>query len=232
MTEISPLLDARDLRRLADDGTVLLADASLSVPAGSSTAILGPPGAGKTLLLRLLSLLDPAESGEVRFRGQPVEDHQVPSFRRQVILVPQRPVLIDGTVRSNLQLPFRFAPAVDHSFDEQRIVSWLTSLNREAVFLDRASSALSGGESQIVALLRAIQLDPAVLLLDEPTSSLDSDTTTAVEQLIVSWLAADAERALVAVTHRPDQAERLTERTIQMENGSIISEKEHAGHSA
>ena len=220
------------MRRSADDGSVLLNGVSLSVPAGSTTAVVGAPGSGKTLLLRAMSLLDPVESGEIRFRGRPVEDHEVPRFRRRVILLPQRSVLIEGSVRSNLQLPYAFAPTSEADYDEPRINSWLTSLDRDAALLDRDVRDLSGGESQVVALIRAVQLDPDVLLLDEPTSSLDAETTGAVERLVDEWYEADSQRALVVVTHLRAQAERIAETSMRMESGSITSEENHVGRSA
>lgn len=222
MTDDPPLLQADNVRRVADDGTVLLEDVALQIPAGSATAIVGPPGSGKSLLLRALGLLDPLQGGEVRFRGEAIDDGDVPAFRRQVLYVQQQPVLIEGTVRENLQLPFALGPAPGPRFDEARIAERLSAVGREAAFLERTVDDLSGGERQIVALLRAIQLDPMVLLLDEPTSSLDADTTTAVERMIEDWKQGDTQRALVVVTHTPEQAARLSNRTLHINEGRII----------
>src|SRR5690606_19835253 len=131
--------------------------------------IVGPPGSGKSLLLRALSLLDPLQGGEVRFRGESIDDARVPAFRRQVLYVQQQPVLIEGTVRENLQLPFALGDSSRGRYDETTIAERLSAVGLEPTFLSRQVDDLSGGERQIVSLLRGIQLGPSVLLLDEPT---------------------------------------------------------------
>jgi len=216
-----PLLQADSIRRVADDGTVLLEDVSLQIAPGSATAIVGPPGSGKSLLLRALSLLDPLQGGEVRFRGESIDDARVPAFRRQVLYVQQQPVLIEGTVRENLQLPFALGDSSRGRYDETTIAERLSAVGLEPTFLSRQVDDLSGGERQIVSLLRGIQLGPSVLLLDEPTSSLDADTTAAAERMITDWRQADPERALIVVTHTPEQAERLSDRTLHISGGRI-----------
>ncbi|MCA9099283.1 MAG: ATP-binding cassette domain-containing protein, partial [Planctomycetaceae bacterium] len=115
---MTPLLETHQLCRQADDGTLLIEDLSVAFPAGSRTAIMGAPGSGKTLLLRLLAFLDPITSGEIRLRGNLVPDHGIPRARRQVQLISQKPVLIEGTVRENLRLPYSFRGNRDRMFDE------------------------------------------------------------------------------------------------------------------
>lgn len=224
-TPSPPVLEARRLRRNAADGTPLLDDVSLSLPPGSSTAVVGQPGSGKTLLLRALCLLDPLQGGDVLFRGEHIPNHAVPAFRRQVILLQQRPVLIEGTVRNNLELPFAFHADAENSFDPGRAIEQLVQLNRPSAFLDREVAELSGGESQVVALLRAVQLNPTVLLLDEPTSSLDQETTAAFERLVASWQASGDDRTLLVVTHAAAQADRLADRILTMHQGRISTRR-------
>lgn len=220
------IVESRGIRREADDGTVLLAGVSLAIDAGTTTAIMGPPGSGKTLLLRAISLLDPLAAGEVRYRGESIADEDVPSVRRDVLLVPQQAVLVEGTVRENLELPFQFARSADKRFHDSFHHDRLEQMNREAAFLDQPIDDLSGGEQQIVALLRALQLGPTVLLLDEPTASLDEETTATVERLVNDWRHESAERALVIVTHKREQAERMTDRIVWMRDGRIIDNAE------
>ena len=94
-------------------------------------------------------------------------------------------------------------------------------MGRDAAFLEKKVADLSGGEIQIAALVRALQLDPAILLLDEPTAALDGPTATAVEQLIDRWLAQSAERAMIWVSHNEAQAQRVGRTAIRMEAGRL-----------
>ncbi|MCA9025918.1 MAG: ATP-binding cassette domain-containing protein [Planctomycetaceae bacterium] len=221
-----PLLTADRLCRTAEDGTRLLDEVSLSLNKGETVALVGAPGSGKTLLLRALAMLDPLDGGEVRLRGDLVTPELVPRFRAQVIYVQQRPSLIEGTVRENLILPFMYDSHATRSFDEDTIVSRLSRLGRDSGFLDRTTDDLSGGESQMVALLRVLQLDPAVVLLDEPTSSLDQQTAVQVETLLRQWMHEDSHRGMLVVTHDESQAERLAERIVRMQRGQIIVTEE------
>ena len=186
MNEPPEILEARDLCRRAG-GRSLLSEVSLAVAPGQRVAVVGATGSGKSLLLRSLALLDPVDAGEVRFRGRPVAAAEVPGFRRQVIYLHQRPALIEGTVEENLRRALQLKVHQPRSFDLDRAGRWLSQLGRPLSFLQHSIADLSGGEAQMVALLRAIQLDPAMLLLDEPTAALDADSGRAVEQLVETW---------------------------------------------
>ncbi len=204
------------------------------------------------MLLRAIALLDPLDDGEVRFLGRPVGADAVPAFRRKVLYVQQRATLVEGTVRENLLLPFSFESAGSESFNEERVGHWLEALGRSARFLDRSADDLSGGEAQIVSLLRALQLDPAALLLDEPTSSLDDQTRKQAESLLSDWLQRPARgdvpapldagatavtpargetrppvsqitaRCLAVITHDEAQAERLCDRRVRLAGGRVV----------
>ena len=138
-------------------------------------------------------MLDPLDAGSIRWQGRTVAGDGVPPYRRRAIYLHQRPALLDGSVEDNLRLPFdaRGPPRPVGSIRRQ-VDDLLGRLGRDRSFLEKASRDLSGGEAQIVGLLRALQLDPAVLLLDEPTASLDQATAEAVEGLLDDWLAADS----------------------------------------
>jgi putative ABC transport system ATP-binding protein len=217
-----PLLDARGIgRHRVEDGGWLLREVDVAVRPGDRVAVLGPSGAGKTLLLRALAMLDPLDEGTVLWNGHAVRGEAVPSFRGAVVYVHQRPALFEGSVEANLRHPFAFKAHRKRRFDRARIIGLLEGLGRDATFLEKSHGDLSGGEAQVVALLRAIQLDPEVLLLDEPTASLDREAARAVEGLVGRWLAeAVGARAYVWVTHDPEQAQRVAHRSLLM----------HAGH--
>jgi putative ABC transport system ATP-binding protein len=188
----------------------VLADVSLSIPSGS-TAVLGPSGSGKSTLLRLLNRLADPDEGTVRFHGTDVRELDPLELRRRVGLVPQLPAPVPGTVAENVS----FGPRLEgREVDPERPVE-LAGLNR--TFLHRDASRLSVGEQQRVMLARALALEPQVLLLDEPTASLDAAAKEAVEDALRSLRGV----SLVLVTHDPGQATRLAERTIRLSGGRV-----------
>jgi putative ABC transport system ATP-binding protein len=226
LTENSdPLLEARSLgRRRANDAGWLLHDIDVAVRPGQRVAVLGPTGAGKTLLLRALALLDPLDEGLVLASGQPVRSAAVPAFRSTVVYLHQRPALFEGNVETNLRQPFLLKVHRERQFDRDRIVALLQGLVRDGSFLEKKHRDLSGGEAQIVALLRALQLDPTVLLLDEPTAALDGESVRAIEGLLGRWYAEGAgRRAFLWVTHDSNQAERVADQVLCMQAGRIVS---------
>ena len=219
------LLEARHLgRRHADGSRWLLDDVSLEVRAGERLGVVGPSGAGKTLLLRALALLDPLDRGEVHWRGQPVHRDRVPAFRAQAIYLHQRPALTGETVEAALCHPLSLKMHRLQRFRRDRAVGRLADLGRDASFLDKRVRDLSGGESQIVSLLRALQLEPAVLLLDEPTAAMDPDATRAVETLVDRWIGdAEEARAFLWVSHDEAQIGRVAGRIVNIFEGRLVS---------
>ena len=198
---------------------------SVEVHAGDRVAVTGSSGAGKTLLLRALSLLDPIDEGEVLWNDRPISNRQVNAFRSQIVYLHQRPSLPEGSVEDVLRSPFLLLVHRQQQFDRDRLLDWLTALGRDARFLTKWSGDLSGGEAQIVALLRAMQLDPAVLLLDEPTAAMDATTRQAAERLVEDWVAEAADRrATVWVSHDPAQAGRAAQRVIKLGDGQLVEE--------
>lgn len=220
-----PLIEARALSRVAPGSSQRLLDRiSVCLHPGECVALVGPTGSGKTLLLRALALLDATEHGEVLWLGQPVRAQEVPRYRAQVMYLHQRPALVEGTVAANLRMPYLFRVHTTRAWRQDMAVQALTAIGRDASLLERAVQNLSGGESQIVALLRAMLLEPTVLLLDEPTASLDQGTARAVEQLVTDWLSAQPTRAAIWVTHDRRQVEKLAQRTLEVSDGKLVSQ--------
>mgnify|MGYP001074405301 CR=1 FL=1 len=222
--DTTPLLVAEHLRRRYPDGAGWLLDGiSMTLHGGSRLALAGPSGSGKTLLLRSLALLDPVDHGRVLWRGEPVAHTRVPAFRSQVIYLHQRPALWGDSVRQVLRVPYRLAIHQGQAYDESRILAWLTKLGRSDGLLNRPPAELSGGERQIVALLRAIQLEPVVLLLDEPTAALDPEAVDSIERLVRQWFDdAPGRRAFCWVSHDQQQALRMTNETIRLAEGRQV----------
>ena len=215
------MLQATGVRR-CDGERVLLDDVSVSIQGGDRIAVVGPTGSGKTLLLRSLAKLDRLDAGDVLWHGTPVRGHDVPRFRSQVIYLHQRPTLIEGTVEDNLRHPFSLRVHQDKPFHRERVVDLLLSLGRDDSFLLKQQRDLSGGESQLTSLLRAIQLNPSILLLDESTAALDPTAASIVETLVTNWLnKMPAGRATVWVTHDQQQAERIADRILELDVGCL-----------
>jgi putative ABC transport system ATP-binding protein len=197
-------------------GRPVLADLSVELVEGA-TALVGPSGAGKSTLLRLLNRLADPDEGIVRYLDRDVRDYDVLALRREVGLVPQLPALLPGTVAENVSYGPRLkgeACDVDRSLE-------LAGLAR--AFAARAAQRLSIGEQQRVMLARALALEPAVLLLDEPTAALDERARDAVEQTFLE-LRERLSASLVLVTHDQAQARRLADRVLVLEDGRIRNE--------
>lgn len=219
----APLLEAHDLGRRRPDGNGwLLRVESLRITAGERLAIVGPTGSGKTLLLRSLALLDRLDRGELLWQGQAVSAADVPAYRSQVAYLHQRPVLSSGSVEDNLRQPFTLRTYRDRRFDRDQILSLLSDVQRGEEFLAQPERELSGGERQIVALLRVLQLAPIVLMLDEPTAALDAATAGAIEGLVNRWFDSDnAARTVLWVSHDHGQLRRVAERVLSMRDGHL-----------
>ncbi|HTH61563.1 MAG TPA: ATP-binding cassette domain-containing protein [Paraburkholderia sp.] len=221
--DTAPLIAAqRIVRRDAARNQTLLEPTDLTLDAGERVALTGPSGSGKSVLLRALALLDPLDGGRVQWRGRSVTRSRIPTFRRHVAYLRQRAALLDGSVEDNLRYPYSLAVYRDVSFDADRVRALFERAGRGADFLERDASELSGGEAQIVALVRVLQLDPDVLLLDEPTASLDPGTARAIEALVAGWFERGADaRATIWVSHDPAQAARVGTRQLVMRAGVL-----------
>ncbi|MEM9483764.1 MAG: ATP-binding cassette domain-containing protein [Cyanobacteria bacterium P01_F01_bin.116] len=211
----APILAVANIGRRLQDSWIWQ-DICFELLAGDRLAIVGPSGVGKSLLLRSLAGLDPIQSGEISFQGKPLSSLTMPEFRCQVTYLHQKPALLEGTVESNLQQIYQLAVHRNKSYDRSQILEYLEILGRSETFLERSTEQLSGGEQQIVACLRALQLSPTVLLLDEPTASLDNTATQLIEALITQWQQNDPTRACIWTSHDPAQIDRVTTRQLAL----------------
>ncbi|WP_242023789.1 ATP-binding cassette domain-containing protein [Nodosilinea sp. FACHB-13] len=207
-------MSAKNLGRQLSDRW-LWRGVSFELVAGDCVGLVAPSGVGKTLLMRNLALLDPLQQGEVRFEGKTPVEWGVPTYRSRVMIVPQRAIALDGTVQDNLKQVFDLGIYNQRRFEPTIIQTWLEKLGRGPEFLQLQGSRLSGGEAQILALLRALQLNPQVLLLDESTASLDAATTTKVEALLHDWLQSP-HRACILTSHDTEQIRRITYRQLNL----------------
>ena len=199
----------------------LLKDISLKIPAGQKVAVLGKMGSGKSTLAKLLSgVINPTE-GAVMIDGIDLRQIDTFDFRRNVGVMPQETWLFSGSVKENLQLGY-FEYSDDHILNIAKIsgVDDFISKHPSGYDLDlkERGEGLSGGQRQSISLARAMLHDPSVIILDEPTSSMDQGTEASVLRGLKEW---GAERTMVVITHRNSILD-LVDRVLVMDEGAIV----------
>ncbi|AXK82881.1 ATP-binding cassette domain-containing protein [Pseudolabrys taiwanensis] len=194
----------------AGDTTIL--DVDLTFNAGAPTILIGPNGSGKTTLLRVAMGLIPLDSGRVTWGGRDIAQPD----RRAIVF--QRPVMLRRSAAGNLRYALA-AAGVPRGQHAARIADLLALVGLDAL-ADRPARRLSGGEQQRLALARALARDPDLLLLDEPTASLDPAATKQIEDLVAAIAARGVK--VVMSTHDLGQARRLAGDIILMHRGRVV----------
>ncbi len=198
---------------------LVLADIELAIPAARITVLVGPSGAGKTSLLRILNRLDEPSRGDIIYRGRPLVEWPVRELRRRVGFVFQMPVMFAGSVGDNLRAAARIAAVRDTDFAVQAArVMKLAEL--EPSLLNRPGDELSVGQQQRVNLARVLITGPETLLLDEPTSALDSETAARLLDT-VQRLCRDEGLTVVFATHRLEEARQIADSVLELRNGEL-----------
>ncbi len=245
----SALLSFYDLSYHIDDKPLLSA-ASGEILSGDRIVLAGQSGSGKSVLLSLLGAQSPATTGEIQLHAKTLAGYSAPAYRAQVCWLTQTPILASGSVLDNLSLPFEFEyykHSTQLTFDKDWHLACLAFLGKSAEFLDADSAQLSGGEKQIVHLLRSLQLNPSVLLLDEPTAALDAQTGARVIRLLDAWVSgmdlktvdftaasfqatdSKCQRAYLRISHHAHDiiaaASDAAQKLWMMQEGNLITDK-------
>lgn len=220
---------AFELRNVSFDyeGIPAIRGLSLQVDQGERVALVGANGSGKSTLLRILDALYFPSSGSVHFQGEPLTPARLQQeelslrFRRQVALVFQNPdvqlfnpTVLDEVAYGPLQLRWEREELLS------KVNAMLAFMSIDGI-KDRPPYRLSGGEKKRVALASALVLDPEVLLLDEPTASLDPKSQSQIVDLIQQWKGTT--KTVITATHQLEIIEDIADRVVVLEAGAVIA---------
>jgi ATP-binding cassette subfamily B protein len=214
--------------QFAYSGEAVLTDVDFAVEGGATVGVVGPTGAGKSTLLKLLPRLYDADEGAVRIDEQDVRDVTLRSLRRSIGYVSQEPFLFFGTVRENIRYGTFDATDDDieraarraqaHEFIENLPDGYDTLVGERGV-------KLSGGQRQRLALARTMLKDPAILVLDEATSAVDTETEALIQDRIAEFA---ADRTTFVIAHRLSTV-RTADRILVLDDGRVVEDGTHEG---
>ncbi|MCE8425829.1 MAG: ATP-binding cassette domain-containing protein [Candidatus Methanoperedens sp.] len=192
----------------------ILGSLDLKVNKGELVTIMGASGSGKSTLLRLINRLSEIDSGIILFNGNDIRSHVPMELRRKIGMVFQVPVTFKGSVRDNLVFGIKLWGGN----------TGIETLSRDAGIpedlFDADAGQLSIGEKQRVCIARAIANQPGILLLDEPTSSLDAISAEKIEKLLLG-LQKERDLTILWVTHEKEQVERIGGRRLILRGGRL-----------
>jgi putative ABC transport system ATP-binding protein len=191
------LFRLRDVSFNYPGGSSVLEDLNLEIEANELSLIRGESGAGKSTFLQLFNRFCDSRNGIILYHGRDIREYGIEEIRRSIIYLPQILHVIEGSVEDNLRFPFSFTVHRDNMFDESRAEEWLDYFQLQVSLRDEALK-LSVGQKQRIALIRAMLLEPEVLLLDEPGSALDEANKKLIEQKIESLLRSSDVTVLMA----------------------------------
>ena len=199
----------------------LLENISFQVHKGDRIAIVGPSGAGKTTLLRLLNRLSSPTSGSIYLENQEYRQIGAIELRRQITLVMQESKLLGMSVREALAYPLKLR-GVTASNIAERISGAIAQLRIPEEWLTRTELQLSVGQKQLVAIARAIILQPKILLLDEPTSALDAGKAHHLVQVLTELT--NSQTTILMVNHQLEIAQEFATRVLYLQQGKLLQD--------
>jgi len=198
----------------------VLSGISLSLSQGELLTLLGPSGAGKTTLMRIINLLEHPSSGRIFFRGRDLlqlSGEELLEVRRRMVMVFQKPVMFSGSVYYNLAFGLRVRRVPEQEI-RRRVKEALELVGMQG-YEDRDARTLSGGEAQRIAFARAMVLEPELVLLDEPTTSLDPVMEGRVHEIIAKMR--ERGMTIILTTHKQHEALSLGDRIAVLRGGRL-----------
>ncbi len=208
--------------------TPILNDVSLDVENGAFVCIVGPSGAGKSTLLKQLNRLDPGKvGGEILWRGQNIDTYDVHQLRRQIAYIFQKAVMFEGTTEENIRMALQYGPKMSDQETEELYQHASEIAGITPNILKTPASSLSGGQQQRVGIARVMMMAPPVLLLDEPTASLDVETSNHFCQTLkrmkgLIGIKDNIKKTFLMVTHRLEEAKFLGDKILMLEDGKVV----------
>lgn len=200
----------------------IIDDFSIDFEDKKITSLIGPSGCGKTTLLvslnKILQNRKGSYDGEILYLGKDIETYDINQLRTQIGMVFQEPTPFPLSIRENVEIALKY-----HGLEYKSKV--IEAIKKVGLYdevkddLNKKASALSGGQQQRLSIARSIAINPRVLLLDEPCSSLDVINTEKIEDLLEKL---KEEMAIIIVTHNLQQAKRISDKTAFMLNGKLV----------
>ena len=197
----------------------LLKNLSFHVHRGDRLSLVGASGSGKTSLLRLINRLSEPSEGVIYMNGQAIRRIPVMQLRCQVPLVLQESKLLDMTVGDSLAYPLYLRKLDQHEIRD-RLEKWTTRLSIPHAWMDRTELQLSVGQRQLVAIARALMIEPSLLLLDEPTSALDIGRSNKLIELF-HHLSEAEHMTFIMTNHDLALVEQFCTRVIALDDGKL-----------
>ncbi len=195
----SPLFEAKALKVTLDGSHEL--EVNLALKSGEAVQLTGPSGSGKTSLLKALARLNLRISGEIILAGRESADYPPQEWRAAVCFLPQKPVMLPGTVEANLKTASSLKIGGKKPFSRHQAEELLEHLGFSRSIIEVEASRLSGGEAARVALARALMGNPRVILADEITSQQDEGNAIKMAQTLDRWRR-QGNRGLIIVAHQ------------------------------
>ncbi|KAM3105788.1 ABC transporter ATP-binding protein [Phormidesmis sp. 146-33] len=194
----------------------LLRSLSFEVMEGDRISIVGASGSGKTSLLRLLNRLSEPFEGSIYFEGQKFQAIPVIQLRQQIALVQQETKLLGMTVLEALRYPLKLR-GLSETVSDRQLSDWIDRLHIPQKWLDLTELQLSVGERQWVAIARSLLTQPKILLLDEPTSSLDAGRSSHLLKVL-----SELSQTVLMTNHQLDVAQSFSDRVLHLHKGALI----------
>lgn len=209
-------LQIQNLKRTYED-KVALDISDLEISSGSFIGIIGPNGAGKSTFVKLLAGIDPISRGKVLYNQKKL--HKNSEVYQKMTLIFQKPYLFRTSVFDNIAYPLKIRGEKPEVIKE-KVEKLLVDLGLQDL-RDQPGKTLSGGESQKVALARALVFEPELLLLDEPTANIDPQSIMVMERVLRDFYE-NNRPTIIMVTHNIQQAKRLSKEVFFIDEGKLI----------